>query len=48
MRQAARGASMRKLARIRALYKDKRRHVYLFDDLHCIFTSGAMADARSW
>ncbi len=32
-------ASMRKMARIRSLYKDKRRSCYLFDDLHCTFTA---------
>ncbi|GAX81333.1 hypothetical protein CEUSTIGMA_g8764.t1 [Chlamydomonas eustigma] len=34
-------SSTRKLARVRALYKDRRRHCYLFDDLHCIFTQGS-------
>ena len=34
-------ANSRRVAKLRSLYKDPRRHVYLFDDLHCQWiTSG--------
>ena len=41
--QVSRTANLRKLARIRCLYRDRRRRCFLFDDLHCVFTSGPAA-----
>ena len=41
--QVSRTANLRKLARIRSLYRDRRRRCFLFDDLHCVFTSGPAA-----
>lgn len=33
--------NLRKLGRLRALYRDKRRRCVLFDDLHCVQTAVA-------
>ncbi|KAF5836943.1 hypothetical protein DUNSADRAFT_5220 [Dunaliella salina] len=36
-------SNMRKVGKLRSLYRDQRRHVYLFDDLHCQWIAGARA-----
>lgn len=40
LQRLSRRGSTRLQARVRALYKDRRRRCYVFDDLHCIFTRG--------
>ena len=37
--QVDRQVNLRKLMRVRSLYRDIRRRCYLFDDLHCIYTA---------
>mmetsp|Transcript_18709 Transcript_18709/g.48732 ORF Transcript_18709/g.48732 Transcript_18709/m.48732 type:complete len:215 (+) Transcript_18709:89-733(+) len=35
--------NIRKVGKLRSLYRDQRRHVYLFDDLHCQWIAGGRA-----
>jgi hypothetical protein len=45
--QLLEGGNMRRSARLRGLYADKRRHCYLFDNLHQLDTAPSCAPAEA-